>query len=939
MDVVRYGWLRKSCKISTLATPEQYTAAMLRMIPSMNSENAKKYHNDALAPSDYYVSDIERQGVFLGKLGARLGITGPTTKETFAALCDNRHPKTGKPLTPITRDERLVAWDLNFHAPKSVSLLRALSKIDDDHILNAFQESVRETMQEIEAGVRTRIRRNGAYDDREAGELVFAEFIHETARPTAGHHPDPHLHAHCFAFNATWDDQEKRIKAAKWRDIKIDCPFYEAKFHKRLADKLTDLGYRIRRTDRAFEIEGVPQAAIDHFSKRTDEIGRAAAKLGIKDSKRKDKLGAQTRSAKRKGLSMKELRAEWMRELRNLDTDKDKGTPIRFAPVKETKILEPGHCVDHSLDHSFERASVVDQKRILRAAYRHALDHRETSLQAIDDQLQQDPRMIRISRGTRTLCTTKDVLQEEKRMVDLARSGIGKLNPLYGGTPIFTKLKEQQETAAIHVLTTPNRVSIVMGAAGTGKTTLMQETVEKIEAVGKKVFAVAPTAEAVRVLKEEGFEKANTVAMLLADKKSQQDLKGQVIWVDEAGLLGTKDMIDLLELAKDKNARLILGGDTRQNNSVVRGDALRVLNTTGGIKAAEVNKIRRQQNKTYLEAVQDLANGKVKEAFEKLDSMSAIKEIDPMDPNTQLVDDYVAAVKKGKSALIVSPTHKQGDEVTAAIREKLRETGLLGRTEITARKLENLNFTQAEKADWRNYRVGQVIQFSQHVKGIRRASKWTVKEISERGIKISDQDGRTNYVPRGKSGSFDVYRASEIALSKGDKVRITRNGFDQEKKRLNNGMSLEVVSVKGGKISLRNTISKTTYTLAVDYGHIAHGHVITSYASQGKTVDQVFISQPSATFAATDMKQFYVSVSRGKQSVTIYTDSKEELLHHASEGGDRQSAIELVSGQKTHEKHMQHKEHVAYDAKPKSKSREKSPSYAKVKDYGYEPGI
>jgi len=152
-------------------------------------------------------------------------------------------------------------------------------------------------------------------------------------------------------------------------------------------------------------------------------------------------------------------------------------------------------------------------------------------------------------------------------------------------------------------------------------------------------------------------------------------------------------------------------------------------------------------------------------------------------------------------------------------------------------------------------------------------------------------------------------------------------------------MSLEVVSVKGGKISLRNAISKTTYTLPEDYWHVAHDHTLTSYSSQGKTVDQVFISQPSATFTATDMKQFYVSVSRGKQLVTIDTDGKEDLLHYASEGGDRQSAIELVAGQKTHEKHTQHKEHEAYEAKPKGKDRKKLHSMDQVKEHEYESGL
>jgi hypothetical protein len=95
-------------------------------------------------------------------------------------------------------------------------------------------------------------------------------------------------------------------------------------------------------------------------------------------------------------------------------------------------------------------------------------------------------------------------------------------------------------------------------------------------------------------------------------------------------------------------------------------------------------------------------------------------------------------------------------------------------------------------------------------------------------------------------------------------------------------------------VILRNAQSKVEYRLDKEFGHIAHNYCVTSHASQGKTVDEVFISQPASTFSATNAKQFYVSVSRGRDRVRIYTDDKEELMVQASQMGDRQSALELV---------------------------------------------
>lgn len=917
---------------------------MIRMIQSSSAAHAKAYFSDALIKSDYYLDDQELQGSINGLLANRLGLEKEATKETFFALCENINPTTGEQLTPRTKDDRTTGYDINFHCPKSVSVLHALAK--DDHVLNAFQECVHKTMLDIELDSKTRIRKGGQYDDRKTGELIWANFVHQTARPVDGSMPDPHLHAHCFVFNATWDEQEKQIKAGQFRDIKRDMPYYQARFHKRLSDQMIELGYQVRQTETSFEVKGVPQKVIDLFSKRTDEIGRVAKEKGITDAKELSELGARTRSKKQKGHSMYELKEEWRRQIQALGTgEKREGQEtIRFAPEKDVKELSPKQCVDYAIKHGFERASVINDRRLLASAYRHSLGNEKVKLDDISQNFENDGRLIHVNDKGRLMTTTKEVLFEEKHMVKLAKQGQGKLRPLYEKTPELT-LEGQQAAAVSHVLTTPHRVSIIRGAAGSGKTTLMKEAVEWIEKAGKAVTVVAPTSEASRgVLRQEGFEKAETVAKLFTDKKMQENLTDQVLWVDEAGLLGTKDMTQLLEIATQRNTRLILGGDTRQHASVIRGDALRILNTVGGIKTAEVNKIYRQRNEQYRSAVEDLSHGNVGSAFEKLDKMGAIKKSDPLKPNEALVNDYINTIKSKKSALVISPTHKQSDEVTDAIRNRLKKEGLIGKREVSASRLINQNLTEAQKSDWRSFEVGQVIQFNQNLPKIKRGSVWTVESASDKGVFIQNDQKQSMLLPVQKSSDFDIYQKSDIQLTKGDVVRITRNGFDAEKNRLNNSQMLEVLSVsKKGDIKLRNAISKVEYKINKDHGHIAHAYCVTSHASQGKTVDEVFISQPASTFPATDAKQFYVSVSRGRDNASIYTDDKAQLLEYASELGDRKSAIELVSRKNdVSEKIHQHiRENRTIDITPsmersKNKSTQKS---APIKDNSYEPRI
>ncbi len=864
------------------------------MIQSISVAQAKSYFSDALSRSDYYIDGQELAGRFFGKIANRMGLGDAATKEVFHALCENLHPITGKTLTLRNKENRTVGYDINFHCPKSVSILHMLAK--DDHILKAFEASVHATMSDIETDAQTRIRKTGQCDDRTTGELLWGEFIHQTARPVENFTPDPHLHSHCFVFNVTWDDAEKQYKAGQFRHMKRDMPYYQGLFHKKLSDNLVKLGYATRKTDKSFEIENVPQNVIALFSKRTDEIGRVAKDHGITDAKKLSELGARTRAKKQKGLAMAELKAEWKNQIAQLFTGNEERKAVRFGTVKQNHSLKAEDFIEATISHCFERASVMPERRLLAYAFSQAIGYADISTNDIIECFRRDDRILQVNDKGQSLCTTREVLLEEKRMVDLARSGQDKLRPLFTTAPAIN-LSGQQLAAVTHLLTTPHQVSIIRGAAGSGKTTLMKDAVAWMESTGKKVTVVAPTSQASRgVLRQEGFEDAETIAQLLIDSKMQDALQDQILWVDEAGLLGTKEMVSLLELVTTKNARLVLGGDTRQHSSVVRGDALRILNTVGGIKSAEVSKIYRQKAEYYRYVVENLSKGNIKEGFERLDKLEWIHSVDPLNPHEKLVEDYYNALKKGKSALVISPTHKQGDEVTEGIRKKLRSSGLLGKKEITATRLMNQNFTDGQKSDWRNYYEGQVIQFNQNMPGnIMRGSTWSVEEIADNKIFLKSSGGKMTTLPTAKASNFDVYKKAEIKLSKGDKIYVTKNSFDQQKKRLNNGHMLEVTGVtKQGKIQLRNNISKASYILHEDFGHFAHAHCITSHSSQGKTVDEVFICQPASTFAATDAKQFYVSVSRARDKATIYTDDKDGLLLYASEVGDRQSGIELV---------------------------------------------
>ena len=207
--------------------------------------------------------------------------------------------------------------------------------------LETFKSSVNQTMREIESEIKTRVRKNGADENRTTGNMVWAEFVHFTARRVNGV-PDPHLHAYCYTFNTTWDDAEKKWKAGQFRDLKADAPYFEATFHARFSRQLTELGYRIERTAKGWELAGVPQRVLDEFSKRTEQVEQKAKELGITSAKGKDGLAASTRERKRKDIAKPELRELWDKRISETTSEavSEKTMLPAAAENKRAKISE-----------------------------------------------------------------------------------------------------------------------------------------------------------------------------------------------------------------------------------------------------------------------------------------------------------------------------------------------------------------------------------------------------------------------------------------------------------------------------------------------------------------------------------------------------------------------------------------------------------------------
>ena len=863
---------------------------MLRVNASRSARDAKEYYGQSLKREAYYTEDQEITGEWQGVAAEKLGLSGPVTQSAFEALCENRRPGTDERLTQRNKGNRIVGYDFNFHCPKSVSVVYEFTR--DERILKAFKLSVNQTMREIEAEIKTRVRTKGANENRVTGNMVWTEFVHFTARPVKGL-PDPHLHAHCYAFNSTWDGAEKKWKAGQFRDLKADAPYFEAAFHARLARQLAETGYRVERTAKGWELAGVPQRVLDEFSRRTEQIEQKAMELGITSAKGKDGLAALTRERKQKRLSISELRKLWGKRVSS-DERMAIQNEVRIMVSDPTRVTEM-KAMDFAIGHCYERASLVTDKELLRQALRYGVG--DVNVDQVKRQLLRDE-FIKEEVNGHQWFTTNQVLAEERRLIDFVQTGRGKFKPFTAAAYQFQNqvLSEEQREAVLHVLHSTDRVTAIRGGAGTGKTTMMKEAVAGIERCGQKVFTFAPSAEASRgVLRSDaGFINAETVEALLQSSKLQEQVGGHVIWIDEAGLLGTRALARVAALAEKQGCRIILSGDTAQHRAVERGDALRLLEKHAGLQAAELREIRRQKADFHQAVIADLRAGDLEHAFTRLEKLGMFRELAADQRHEALAADYVAAVKAGKSALVISPTHAEGERVTAQIRTKLKASEKLAAQEREFLQLKRLPWTEAQRGDPRNYHAGLTVQFHQNVLGFRRGERIAVTGRDEdRRVLVNRQNDETAILPLDKSGRFQVYESGQIALAPGDMIRITQNGFTKDKRRLNNGDLKQVQGfTRDGDIKLGNG-----WVIPKDFGHLTHGYCLTSYSAQSKGVDCVFIAESSESFRAADREQFYVSASRFKEALTIYTDDKRQLLAAVSKSSERPSATDLVARQ------------------------------------------
>ncbi|MGA7413296.1 MAG: MobF family relaxase [Bryobacteraceae bacterium] len=862
------------------------------------------YASRHLSSNDYYSEKERVIGQWMGQGAQRLGLEGPVEMDQFDAIRQVLDPATGEFLRPRQSADRFnedgertgtarSLYDFTVSAPKSVSIQSML----DPRLLESHNQAVIEMAHEMERLAATRLRQHGADENRGTGNLVIAAYQHDTSREL-----DPQIHTHLVAANLTYDSAESRWKALQASDIYEQRAYLTEVYRNALARSVTELGYPIvdrfdNGRERGFEIEGIAAETIDKFSQRSEQRDQAingfVAENGrvptnreiavlVRES-REDKL-AEISTAEVKQKQWERFTPNELSRLRELLTKTHQERQPEQEQRQEQVVADAS--LVYAREHLFERMSVAKDHELKLEALRHGrgrigLDELKAAV------LGEEQRGVLLKVGNEV--ATHESVARERAMIETIHRGQGQFSRLGGGQEfvVSDRLRPEQKHAVEVVLDSRDLAVNLRGAAGTGKTATLQEIQRALAEAGREVIAVAPTRSAVEELEKIGFARALTVERLLQDSSKQKQLAGNVLIVDEAGMVSSRQMSELLALAERSRIQILFSGDTRQLQSVEAGDALRVLEQESRLKSVSLIQVQRQTLAEYRTAVEELRQNPAR-GFRQLEQMGAVREIDwqlrPQEVSQAYLDAIAQPNAKGQTreVLVVAPTHDEIRRLTEAIRHDRKRAGDLGESAPLTRYVP-LNWTEVQKQHTKHYQPGLVLAFHKATKDVAKHEAVEVVRVEKDKLFARKETGQEITLTRRQVQAFSVHERQDIDVAAGDKLMLQANrretGF-----RATNGEIVTVARLEDGRIQLEDG-----RLLPANYHSFDHGYVITAHRSQGKTVDAVIVSGDRMS-----KEQFYVAVSRGRESLTIITSDKQQLQESIGVSGERLSASELA---------------------------------------------
>jgi conjugative relaxase-like TrwC/TraI family protein len=573
---------------------------------------------------DYYAGRGESPGRWRGAGAQALGLSErePVSRSGFLALMNGRHPHRDLTLRAMGARSTVSGFDLTFSAPKSVSVLYAIADEPVARQLSAaHEEAVSAALGYLEReACRTRRGRGGA--QRVAGEgFVAAAYRHRMSR--AG---DPQLHTHVVVGNLT--QAEGRFTALDARALyehkSAGGAVYRAVLRARVRERLPWATWRTAGRG-LFELAGVPEPVLRHFSQRRAEIVDRARELvgagGVAELSRESMQGIAlaTRRAKRHGIDA----GSWRGQARARAAEHGLGRAGLGQLVSKPSTVSGRPDLDAAARHLSGPEGLTERHNTF--AQRHALAElagafdQGASLQEIDaatGRYLNDASVVHLvdSDQGEARYTTRGLLELEARLVagaarrSTTRAGVV---PRELVAQVLTehrpRLNPEQASTVEQIACRGHGFDAVCALAGTGKTTMIGALVTAYRRAGWRVLGAAPTARAARQLRTMTGVQADTLHAL-AGRLSWDELDDRtVLLLDEAGMAPTRVSAAVLAQAELAGAKVVAVGDPGQLSAVEAGGWLGALARRRA--PAELRQVMRQRDRREQQALEALHDG------------------------------------------------------------------------------------------------------------------------------------------------------------------------------------------------------------------------------------------------------------------------------------------------------------------------------------------
>lgn len=794
----------------------------------------------------------EKPGVWWTNVRLELGqplpfvVTGAEVdSKDFRNLAAGRDPLTQEPVVQHGKNRR-VGYDLQFAAPKSVSVLwSAGTDIQREKIERAQSEAVFRALKYIQDNGLIVTRRGAQGERRETvAELMAATFLHTTSRSG-----DPQIHTHAVLINVCRRKDGTTGTLDNYELLRHQQAI-GAIYRLALAEGLErELGVTVIKADRNFRIAGVPEALEQKFSKRRDDILSEAREMGIDTASHRgaaENISRNTRGSKADLPSRGELRERWDREIREEGWTKEAVWESALAASAIT-MAEPEDkqtALQRAVTELTSTESVIEDRRLIGTVLEHHQGRGVTVDHAIEqaNAARRSGHLIELTGGVSAktaerFYATPEMVDAEREIVRIALARRGERE--FVSRDIVDRaiagkgtISDEQAALVRHALNRAG-VSVVEGSAGTGKSFSLGTAAEAARDAGLRVWVTAPSHQAVSVIARDTGTDQSQAAVLrsflnrITDEKHRQTIRlarNDVVILDEAGMVGTAEMRELLREAARTGAKVILSGDTRQLKPVAPGSPMRLLAETIGTQ--RIDEIRRQKEEWQRQASKDFAAGEIEKAVRAYDDKGRIVVGEGQELRSRLIGDYLDDVRRNPAGtrMVLARTHNEVRNLNTDLRDLLRQEGRIAGKDI---EIEALSRGRKPVAGVMALAVGDRIIFGENIKAggntIRNNDVATVRDVCR--------------------DSVDGQPVVTLAFERG--FEVTTRWSDLER----------LSGLEGDQPDTRPL-------------RVQHAYAVTVHAAQGASVDRAYVLNA----AGLDRESLYVGMTRHREDCHLYTD-------------------------------------------------------------------